>query len=193
MKTSRFKTAYRKNASKLHRQVGDILKSSPLFAGHKIYQEYPVVQISPDYPHSNQWFDWVVLDLKLVIECHGKQHEEAVRFGGTSLESAEEKFVQQKYRDTTKMEAAIKAGFTYICVFEKDKKHLNDTWLWDLYRISSGTDTAIKQDFQAWVKEQQREKDPRAKDRKARARMHRHEQYERAKRYKEQLKNETNS
>ena len=113
MKNSRFKFEYRKNASKLHRCVGDILRDSPTFGHHEIYQEYPVNRINEDYPHGSHHFDWAIPKLNVVIECHGMQHYKVVRFGGTT-EDAISAFKDTQRRDKMKKEAAQAAGFTYI-------------------------------------------------------------------------------
>ena len=39
-KSSRFKHEYRSNASKLHKGVGDIVRSHALLKNYKAYQEY---------------------------------------------------------------------------------------------------------------------------------------------------------
>ena len=66
---------YRKNASELHRAIGNILlsKEGP-FSLYKIHQEYPVHKINPNFKSKRHKFDWVILDLSVVIEGHGQQH-----------------------------------------------------------------------------------------------------------------------
>jgi hypothetical protein len=119
-KRSRRKKDYRSNASKLHVNVGDMLKGS-LFKNYRIYQEYPVNMISPYFDSGREKFDWVVMDIMTIIECHGEQHYKPVRFGGISQEEAETRFEQQKLRDIAKREAAEKAGWTYV-VFKYDEQ-----------------------------------------------------------------------
>ncbi len=116
MKTSRFQYKYRKTASKRHREVGELLRNSPVFNGYEIYQEYPVNKVNPNYHTGREHFDWVVRGLDLVIEVHGRQHEEPVCFGGKSMEEAIEEFNAQRRRDRTKADAAVAAGFTYIAI-----------------------------------------------------------------------------
>jgi hypothetical protein len=120
VKDSRRKKAYRKNASKLHKAVGNMLHASPIFSNYRIYQEYPVNMVSPYFDSGREKFDWVIMDLMVVIECHGQQHYKPVRFGGMSQEEAEVKFVQQIRRDMAKKDAARKAGWTYV-VFKYDE------------------------------------------------------------------------
>lgn len=117
MKNSRFQYTYRKSASKQHRQVGDILRSSSFFKNYQIYQEYPVNRINPEYTSSREHFDWVVLELKLVIEVHGIQHTVGTDFSGKlTPEETEEQFQALQMRDKDKEKAAIKAGYTYIAI-----------------------------------------------------------------------------
>jgi hypothetical protein len=133
-KLSRLKESYRKNSSKLHRLVGDVLKSpSSSFSGYKIYQEYPVNKINKSYDNSRHKFDWVVLDIKLVIECHGKQHYEVTNWGNISNEEAIDQYQKQKIRDQLKQDAAIQAGYTYI-VIPYNVKEVTTTYIWDLYK-----------------------------------------------------------
>lgn len=120
-KQSRLKQDYRANASKLHRAVGDMLRESPILSGYRIYQEYPVNMISPYYDSGREKFDWIIMDLMVVIECHGQQHYQPVRFGGITEEEAQANYAQQIIRDMLKKEAAIRAGWTYV-VFKYDEK-----------------------------------------------------------------------
>lgn len=123
MKSSRFKHDYRKNASKLHKLVGDLLRDS-LFKDYKIYQEYPVNKINELYPSGREKFDWYVKDLNLVIEVHGEQHYMPVTFGGITEQEAELNFRRQQFRDVTKRNAALDAGATYLII--KYDEELNE-------------------------------------------------------------------
>ena len=123
-KESRFKKDYRTNVSKLHKAVGDMLRASPLLANYRIYQEYPVNMISPYFDSGREKFDWIVMDLMVVIECHGKQHYEPVRFGGIAQEEAEVNFKNQVIRDLSKKQAVKQAGWTYV-VFKYDEKDIS--------------------------------------------------------------------
>lgn len=123
-KGSRRKKEYRKNASKLHKAVGDMLHASPILSNYRIYQEYPVNMVSPYFDSGREKFDWVIMDFMVVIECHGQQHYQPVRFGGISQEEADVKFVQQIRRDIAKKNAARKAGWTYV-VFKYDEKTID--------------------------------------------------------------------
>lgn len=139
MKTSRFQEVYRENASKLHKVVGDTLKNGNIFSGYNIYQEYPVDKIYPDYPVSTHHFDWAIPDLFLVIECHGEQHYNPVRFGGISEEEATSNFLHQRHRDNMKMDAAIKAGYTYLVIPYGDIDQVNESYLWAMYQKLKNT------------------------------------------------------
>lgn len=114
MKRSRYQFEYRKNASRLHRAIGECLRNSPAFSGYQCYQEYPVSLVNPSFLDTSCHFDWVVLDLKLVIEGHGRQHEVVTDFSGKSEDLGISNFKAQKKRDQAKKQAAIEAGWTYI-------------------------------------------------------------------------------
>lgn len=116
-KQSRYQESYRQNASKNHTAIGNLLRTSQIFSHYKLYQEYPVKVINPSFKSGRERFDWVILDLKVIIECHGQQHKMPVRFGGISQEEAEENFKWQKHRDHAKQQAAIAAGYTYVIIW----------------------------------------------------------------------------
>lgn len=120
-KQSRFQQSYRASASKYHKTVGDMLHASEVFKNYKIYQEYPVNRVSAYYDSGREHYDWVILDLEIVIEVMGQQHYAPVRFGGITQEEAEEKFLAQKERDQAKRRAAEESGWTYI-VFKYDEE-----------------------------------------------------------------------
>jgi len=134
MKTKRFQYSYKENASRLHKKIGEVLRNkNSVFAPFKIYQEYPVSKINTSYKNNRHKFDWVILDLFIVIEGMGEQHTKPSTFGGISKEQAEENFIDQKYRDTVKMDAAIEAGFTYLSIPYTDLDNINDNYILDLY------------------------------------------------------------
>jgi len=120
-KDSRFKKSYRKNASKLHKTIGRILRTSKSFKNYSIYQEYPVNRINSNFKSGREKFDWIIKDLKIIIECHGQQHYFPVNFGGISDEEAISKFRKQQYQDRIKKKAAEQAGWTYIVVKYDEK------------------------------------------------------------------------
>ena len=119
-KDSRFKRDYRSNASKLHRTMGDLLRENEVLKNYRIYQEYPVNRISAYFDSGREKFDWIILDLQVVIECHGQQHYKPVRFGGITKEEAVDNFRAQQQRDEAKRKAAEEAGWKYV-VFKYDE------------------------------------------------------------------------
>lgn len=115
-KSSRFQYKYRKSASKLHKAVGDTIRTHQLLKHYTSYQEYSVSRINSDYHTNSHKFDWVIIELKVVIEVHGQQHYMPVCFGGISKEEATKRYHDQVERDLEKKAAAEEAGWTYIAV-----------------------------------------------------------------------------
>lgn len=111
-----------KNASKMHKKVGELLLSG-YFKGYEIRQEYPVNQVNPNFKSGREKFDWVILGgiFSAVIEVHGEQHYNPVCFGGRNKDEAREAFKKQKVRDELKREAAESAGWAYLVVRYDDK------------------------------------------------------------------------
>lgn len=128
-KTSRFKYQYRKNASKLHRAVGDVLRSKS-FANYQAYQEYPVNKVNPRFSSGAHKFDWVVPALKVVIECHGRQHYEVATFGA-EVEDAIQAFRDTQARDETKKNAALAAGWRYVVVSYREMNKVTPRLIFD--------------------------------------------------------------
>ena len=122
MKRSKIPAQLAKNASKLHKRVGELLTSedSP-YRFYEIRQEYRVSDVNPTYKSNREKFDWVILNLKVVIEIHGEQHHKAVTFGGISPEEAPDNFKRRIELDQQKQEAAQKAGWGYVVVSYKEK------------------------------------------------------------------------
>ena len=127
MKTRRLQYSYRDSASKLHRAVGEALRDS-VFANFRLYQEYPVNRINPDFPDGRCKFDWVILDLKIVLECHGTQHYICTHFGG-DVEKSIVAFEKLKQRDEAKKEAALSVGFSYIVIPYSDLKNIDPAYI----------------------------------------------------------------
>ena len=128
MKTSRFQYKYRKSASKLHRAVGDCLRTGDIFSHHELYQEYPVNRVNTSYKESSHHFDWVIPGLKIVIECHGQQHVKPVAFDG-NYEHAIEQFPVLKQRDQAKKVAALTAGYRYIEIYYNEIKMISEEYI----------------------------------------------------------------
>jgi very-short-patch-repair endonuclease len=110
-----------KNASKLHKHVGELLTSSSLFNGFEIRQEYNVCKINPSYESGREKIDWVILALNVCIEVHGQQHERPVCFGGIDMSEAEDNFRRQQERDAAKKKAVEDVGWAYVVVWYNEK------------------------------------------------------------------------
>lgn len=134
MKSRRFQFKYRKSASKLHRTVGDCLRNSKIFSNYEIYQEYPVVRVNTSYEKSSHHFDWVIMEIKVVIECHGKQHYTPTAFDG-NIENAVMNFKDLKERDREKKEAALKSGWIYVEV-PYNMKNISENSILELIELS---------------------------------------------------------
>lgn len=143
MKYSRTLSDYRSDASQLHQKVGQSLQQG-IFKDYKIYQEYPVFKLNPLYLNKRDRYDWVILDLKLIIEIMGQQHFIPINFGNASNEQAIDNMMNQKYRDKRKEQAAIDAGYTYIVVPFSDSAKISSGYILDLYNLSFNKETADK-------------------------------------------------
>lgn len=195
MKNRRFKHDYRENASKLHKAVGDILRSSEVFKLWKVYQEYPVNRVNPSFQSGREKFDWVILDLAVVLECHGEQHYRPVNFGGIPDDEAVANFHQQQRRDIRKEDAAIDAGFGYIAIKFSDE--VSEERLISLVKENIGsaslarqlkTEATAKRDLKAAYQKQKQylEESGIAQKRRDRSRQVRQDRYQSAKAWKKQ-------
>jgi len=101
----------RRKKSKGHILIGELLS----FCNFKYAEEVPVSKINPNSTLRG-WFDWVILDLKCVIEVHGRQHYEAVDFSGKDAEGAVMKYNEQKLQDAAKQRAAAEGGWGYLAI-----------------------------------------------------------------------------
>tara|TARA_Y100000310_G_scaffold345057_1_gene461462 strand:+ start:959 stop:1510 length:552 start_codon:yes stop_codon:yes gene_type:complete len=128
MKTSRFRQDYRASASALHKRVGNLLRE--VFKLNKVYQEYPVNRVNPTYQYASHHYDWVILDLLVVVEVHGQQHYKAVGFGGGDAGKAVDALRATQSRDRMKMQAAVDAGFTYIEIPWYDVDEVDAEYIW---------------------------------------------------------------
>ena len=134
MKNKRFQYIFRSNASELHKKVGELLREGYL-GGFEFYQEYPVNKVDPTYTDGRHKFDWVCPQLKLVIECHGKQHYKVVNFGYASEEEAIEAFYDGQRRDRAKQKAAYNAGYNYIVIPYTMKKNITSDKIHELIKL----------------------------------------------------------
>lgn len=111
-----------KNASKLHKHIGKLLDSCSMFKNFEIRQEYRVKAVNSDFESNREKFDWVVLGMKVVIECHGRQHYIPTRFGGPEDKQKKLRdFRALQERDEAKRKAAEDAGWVYIVVSYKEE------------------------------------------------------------------------
>ena len=194
----RLKKGYRKSASNLHKAVGDILLNHIAFKFTKVYQEYPVNRINNTFQSGREKFDWVVLDpYRAIIECHGIQHFEPVRFGGITQDEAEQRFKEQQYRDQIKQKAAEEAGYKYIIVkyYEEPTSQLILQRIQNHEPIYKPVDkviseapkrsiyTRVRKKYKKWFKESGREQEFKNKQRE-----YRRKRYEQAKNYKSNKK-----
>lgn len=174
-KLDRFKHEYRSNSSKLHKKAGDALRAHPLLKHYKIYQEYPVNRINPNFPGGKCKFDFVILDLCVVIEIMGQQHTTRI----PHFHPTEEAFQAQLKRDKDKKEAAEGAGYTYIAV--RYDESLDTDLLIDL---------AIKNDAPV---EKKKKSSGMTQDQKEKARLVRQQIYQSKKEYFKKLKHDEDS
>jgi len=119
-RSSKYNQKYRKNASRGHKLVGDLLKEITATRHMKIYQEYPVRDINPHYPRYAHKVDWVIKDIKLAIEFHGQQHSKPVRFGGISEQEAKNRLLLQRRRDHKVQDAITDAGWSTLVIYEDE-------------------------------------------------------------------------
>jgi len=136
MKNSRFQWEYREGASKLHMAVGNCLRTSVAFKHHEIYQEYPVNRVNTSYKDSSHHFDWVIPKLRIVIECHGRQHYTPVAFDG-NYDNAVDQFQALKGRDAAKKEAALDAGYCYVEIPYSKLRKINEQLILDKIEVAN--------------------------------------------------------
>jgi len=116
MKRSRLPNNTAKNASSLHKKVGELL-TSPILAGYTPRQELRVSTVNPEFGSNREKFDWALLDINVVIECMGRQHEVPTDFGKGGKEEAKRNLKEIQARDETKRQAALDAGWGYVVVY----------------------------------------------------------------------------
>ena len=109
-----------KNASKLHKRVGELLVE--LFPVMNIQQECCVSEVNKNFKSNREKFDWVIFDLQIVIEVHGEQHYTYVCFGGEQKFNAKQKFSKQVHSDIKKQKAVEDIGWAYVEVKYTEKK-----------------------------------------------------------------------
>lgn len=113
MGQSKIPTNLAKNASKLHKYIGELLTSeeSP-FKFFDIRQEYPVNKVNVSFPSGREKYDWVVMRIKVCIEIMGVQHRTYIPHFHKTIED----FHKQQERDRAKEQAAKDAGWAYVVI-----------------------------------------------------------------------------
>lgn len=157
-KDSRFQHAYRRNASKLHRKVGDLLRESDEFKNYDCFQEYPVNKIDEDYHTGSHKFDWVIPSLQVVIECHGRQHYEVVAFDG-NVDNAVIAFQETKSRDKSKMHAAMSAGYRYLVVPYTREKTVTAEMILDMIKVAQEELEAFQEEHKVEIEQKEEAKE----------------------------------
>tara|TARA_Y100000310_G_scaffold217314_1_gene218389 strand:- start:4375 stop:4926 length:552 start_codon:yes stop_codon:yes gene_type:complete len=113
---------YAGNASKRHREVGELLSDpNGAFARYKVFQEVSVKEINPDHPNHRSKVDWYLPDLRAAIEVQGEQHYDPVDFGGEGKEKATLRFVKGQLRDVSKALALAQVGVALVEISPDDE------------------------------------------------------------------------
>jgi hypothetical protein len=90
----------------------------------------PVSSLVETYPNNFDAVDWYIRELNCVIELHGKQHYEQVKFSNNnSFFENKKEFHNIQYRDNRKKTALIDAGYLYLEISYKDAKKINAEFL----------------------------------------------------------------
>lgn len=176
MSNARYQYEYRKSASKRHKIVGEILRTHPYFQNYLSFQEYPLEKIDPSFPSGRLMIDWVVPEIKLAIEVQGEAHYAPVRFGGISLEEAQEAFSGQQRRDRAKENACSDAGWTIIQI--SPKIDITADWLLEEYQKNFNPEKPQKDNTPNEKEEEYNKK------KKAKAKEIRKAQYQKQKEWK---------
>jgi len=155
MKQTRFQYEYRKSASKYHKAVGDLLRTT--FPYLQVYQEYPVNRVNVSYTESSHHFDWVLPSLQVVIEVHGQQHYKPTSWVGDA-DQAQENFRSLKERDELKRLAALSAGYRYIALPYSECMDLDQASLLNLIETAEVLANASVEAEEDPRKEKQKEK-----------------------------------
>jgi hypothetical protein len=167
---------FAKNASRLHRKIGEILLLTSPFNQYQTRQEVLVSELFPAYPNNRDKYDWVVPDMHLIIEGNGSQHYSPATFG-SSAEQAIMNFQSQKFRDGQKEEIAIMNGWTFITVPFLDEKNLTSDYLSNAYKLAfdpSAVPIVVVEKVEvkpSWLIEKQ-------ESMKQKAKLYRRQQYE---------------
>src|SRR3990167_4936693 len=96
--------------SRGHLHIGNLLSQ----LNFKAVEEYSVQKVDPT-SKIRGWYDWVLLDIKVVIEIQGAQHEIATSYTG-DVEEAVSNLWNNRLRDRAKQLAADNAGWGYLAI-----------------------------------------------------------------------------
>lgn len=96
-------------SSERHLLTGKILKNS-IFKKYRIYEEVAVSDLVP-FKDNRKHIDWLIEDLRVVIEVNGEQHYKPCAIGGQNARNA---FVKQVKRDVEVQLALENGGYTFI-------------------------------------------------------------------------------
>ncbi len=176
MKSKRFQFKYRKNASKLHKATGDWLRIN--YSNNKIYQEYSVKYVNSTWSNYRAKYDWVIKDLKIIIEVMSDIHIKEIQWHGRvvanpDIKSRSLKEIQEQ--DQLKKEAAEAAGYLYVTILPNEK--LEDV-LPERLALPHPEKTLVLEEKQ---------KSSYDIERKKKAKEYRKEQYLRNKKWRKQL------
>lgn len=119
---TKWKTQYQiiEGNSKFHEEVRKVFATDSFFSRLKCYQEVQVKDLVPDYPSSNQRYDWYIEDLGIVLELHGAQHYKFTNRGNIQYEQAQREFLKGRTRDHDKQAAAETEGLVYKVISYKE-------------------------------------------------------------------------
>ena len=104
--------------SKFQDRVVELLRVS--LNGMLIKTEVPVDKLFSEYPSGRDRYDIVVPYLKLIVECHGRQHDELVSFGKQDSMDLVGNFHSQKYRDSRKEDIASTNCWHYAVIWQSN-------------------------------------------------------------------------
>ena len=82
-----------------------------------IQREVPVNKLFPKFRSGRERYDIVLPSMDIIVECHGAQHREIVRFGGQDAFKAYETLVKQRSRDRRKEEIALENDWRYAVIW----------------------------------------------------------------------------
>tara|TARA_E500000331_G_C17115124_1_gene651389 strand:- start:457 stop:879 length:423 start_codon:yes stop_codon:yes gene_type:complete len=118
------------NASLFHNDLREVFTTDPFFKQLNCYQEVLLSDLVDDYPNNYDSVDWYVDELNLVIELHGKQHYEMVKFSNSkSFLENQIAFNNIKYRDNRKKTFLQNANYLYEEISYKDAKKISSQYL----------------------------------------------------------------